>query len=118
VEYKHGKMRTEEEYEIQLCAQAMCLEEMFHTTIPEGALYFITSHRRKPVALTQELRDRVRFTVERVEAFRRSFSVPAAEYGPKCKRCSILEICMPKLRTSAEDYCRALAQNAQKMEQL
>ena len=42
VEYKHGKIRAEREYEIQLCAQAMCLEEMFQTSIPEGAIYYIT----------------------------------------------------------------------------
>ena len=46
VEYKHGTVRQEEEYQIQLCAQAMCLEEMFHTTIPEGALFFISSQTR------------------------------------------------------------------------
>lgn len=46
VEYKHGKLRDESEYKIQLCAQAMCLEEMYHTIIPTGALFFITAHRR------------------------------------------------------------------------
>ena len=59
IEYKHGKLRKEDEYEIQLCAQAMCLEEMFRTSIPEGAIYYIRSHRRQPVALTAELRERV-----------------------------------------------------------
>lgn len=57
--YKHGKVRTEEEYELQLCAQAMCLEEMYQTSICEGALFYISSHRRFPVKLTEELRERV-----------------------------------------------------------
>ena len=59
VEYKHGKLRAEQEYEVQLCAQAMCLEEMFQTQIPEGAIYYITSHRRYPVSFTAELRSLV-----------------------------------------------------------
>ena len=46
VEYKHGSVREEPEYNIQLCAQAMCLEEMYHTHIPSGAIFFITAHRR------------------------------------------------------------------------
>lgn len=49
VEYKHGKLRDEREYKIQLCAQAMCLEEMYHTTILEGAIFYISSHRRQLV---------------------------------------------------------------------
>lgn len=118
VEYKHGKSRTEEEYEIQLCAQAMCLEEMFQTEIPEGAIFYITSHRRVPVILTRELRDSVRSTIEQVDALRKSFTVPPAEFGPKCKRCSLKDACMPELRTSAEDYCRELAKNAQGVEPL
>ena len=43
VEYKHGKLREEREYNIQLCAQAMCLEEMYHTTITEGAIFYLSS---------------------------------------------------------------------------
>lgn len=60
VEYKHGSLREEESYQLQLCAQAMCLEEMFHTTIEEGALFFISSHRRLPVLLDEALREQVR----------------------------------------------------------
>ena len=53
VEYKHGKIRDESEYKIQLCAEAMCLEEMYHTTIPAGALFYITAHRRVDVELDE-----------------------------------------------------------------
>ena len=73
IEYKHGRLRTEEEYEIQLCAQAMCLEEMFGTRIPEGAIYYVNSHRRMPVELTEELRRAVQETVRQLEELRRSF---------------------------------------------
>ena len=75
VEYKNGKLREEEEYERQLCAQAMCLEEMYQTSIPEGAIFYISSHRRKPVAFTEALRDHVRDTVQQLEEIRRCKAV-------------------------------------------
>lgn len=112
VEYKHGKLRSEREYEIQLCAQAMCLEEMFHTRIPEGSIYYITSHRRYPVPLTEELRSLVREMIEKVESVRRSFSIPSAEYSTKCKACSLYEICLPRAQQSASGYCSQLRREA------
>ena len=112
VEYKHGKLRAEQEYEIQLCAQAMCLEEMFGAQIPEGAIYYITSHRRYPVPLTQALRGLVRETVRNIESFRRSFSVPPAVPGAKCRACSLRELCLPGVQRSAAGYCMQLRREA------
>ena len=112
VEYKHGKLRSEREYEIQLCAQAMCLEEMFQTQILEGAIYYITSHRRYSVPLTAELRGLVKETIQRVESFRRSFSIPPAEYGTKCKACSLKEKCLPDVQRSASGYCMQMRKEA------
>lgn len=94
------------------CAQAMCLEEMFQTQIPEGAIYYITSHRRYPVSFTAELRSLVKETIERIEAFRRSFSIPPAEYGAKCKACSLREHCLPSVQRSASGYCMQLRKEA------
>ena len=62
IEYKHGKLRTEPEYELQLCAQAMCLEEMFDCRIDSGAVFFINSHRRKEVIFDAAMRSNVRQT--------------------------------------------------------
>lgn len=73
VEYKHGKLREEREYEIQLCAQAMCLEEMYHTTIPEGAIFYISSHRRKKVVLDDALRNLVFATAGELRRIRDTF---------------------------------------------
>ena len=112
VEFKHGIVREEEEYEIQLCAQAMCLEEMYHTEIPEGAIFYISSHRRLPVQLTEALRQRVRETILVLDRVRKEFAIPPAVYGPKCRKCSILASCMPKLQASAESYCAQLALEA------
>lgn len=112
VEYKHGSMRKENEYEIQLCAQAMCLEEMFQTSILEGALFYISSHRRLPVQLTEELRTKTRRTAFALRNIRESLSVPNANYSEKCKRCSLQEYCMPRTKASARAYCNALEAEA------
>lgn len=118
VEYKHGILRSEREYEMQLCAQAMCLEEMFHTQIPEGAIYYITSHRRYPVPLTEELRELVKETIGKIESFRRSFTIPPAEYGAKCRACSLREHCQPDVQQSALGYCTQLRKEAMEEEAL
>ena len=112
VEYKHGSVREEEEYQIQLCAQAMCLEEMFHTDIPEGSIFFISSHRRMPVSLDDTLRAKTRKAAETLHRIRQELLVPQAEYCATCKRCSLRELCMPKVRASARNYCRALEREA------
>ncbi len=117
IEYKHGKVRAEEEYEVQLCAQAMCLEEMYHTSIPEGALFYTSSHRRYPVSFTEELREKVSHYIAQLRDIRDKMVTPAADYGAKCKRCSLREICMPEVGCSAEKYCRELAMAAKGAEE-
>ena len=112
VEYKHGTVRQEEEYQIQLCAQAMCLEEMFHTTIPEGALFFISSHRRVPVPLDEALRMRTEAMAAALWDIRHRLTVPAAQYSTKCRRCSLRELCMPKGKLSAKNYLLQLQTEA------
>lgn len=116
VEYKHGKLRDEQEYEIQLCAQAMCLEEMYHTTIAEGAIFYISSHRRQRVVLDEPLRRLVLETAKELHHIRESLSVPVARYSEKCKRCSLLEYCMPAVGHSARAYCQKLTQEAKEVE--
>lgn len=118
VEYKNGKLRDEEEYELQLCAQAMCLEEMYGTAIPEGAIFYISSHRRKTVEFTDALRERVRETIRQLEDIRRSYSIPPAIAGPKCKRCSLRELCLPDAARSAKKYCDKLAKEAMEVDAL
>ena len=118
VEYKHGTVRDEWEYELQLCAQAMCLEEMFQTEIPEGALFYITSHRRLTVALTPELRAGVEEMVRKLDSLRKNYILPAAQYGPKCRSCSLHDLCMPRTATSAKGYCAALEREAKEVEPL
>lgn len=97
---------------MQLCAQAMCLEEMFQTQISEGSIYYITSHRRYSVPFTTELRDLVKKTVQEIESFRRGFFVPPAKPGAKCKACSLREDCLPGVQHSALEYCAQLRREA------
>lgn len=112
IEYKHGSVREEEEYCVQLCAQAMCMEEMFHTSIPEGALYFISSHRRLTVPLDTTLRSQVEALAQELHRIRTELTVPTAVYSAKCRRCSLNELCMPKVKSSAASYLQQLRQEA------
>lgn len=118
VESKHGKLREEEEYNMQLCAQAMCLEEMYGTTIEEGAIYYVSSHRRQTVQFTKDLRDKVLLTVQTLRQVHSTYVVPPAEKSAKCKRCSLREICMPELPLSAKFYCKSLQEEAIREETL
>ena len=115
VEYKHGTVRDEPEYKLQLCAQAMCLEERYHTEIPEGALYFISAHRRLRVPLDSTLRKQVEEMAQRLRDLRMQLRIPPAAYGPKCRRCSLQEYCMPKTKVSAQSYCRTLKAEAEEV---
>lgn len=112
VEYKNGRLRDEAEYALQLCAQAMCLEEMYQATIPEGAIFYISSHRRMAVPFTDALREQVRGTIRQLEDIRRNYRIPPADPGPKCKRCSLRELCLPDAGCSAKSYCGKLANEA------
>lgn len=105
IEYKHGRARTEPEYEIQLCAQAICLEEMYQIHIPKGALFYIASHQRIAIPLTPALREK---TIQTAHSLMECFlarSLPPALNGPKCKKCSLREECMPQLHRSAKKFC-------------
>ena len=106
------KKYMEETYQIQLCAQAMCMEEMFHTTIPEGALFFISSHRRMVVPLDTALRSRTEELAQELHQIRTELTVPPAVYSSKCRRCSLNELCMPKVKASAESYLQQLRREA------
>lgn len=112
VEYKHGSVRDEFEYKLQLCAQAMCLEEAYHADIPAGAIFFISAHKRSLVSFDSALRQQVRSTALQLHAVRDALTVPPAEYSAKCQRCSLREYCMPKAKASARKYCLKLAQEA------
>ena len=97
VEYKHGRPMAGDADRAQLCAQAMCLEEMLSADIPEGALFYGETRRREPVEFTPELRGTVtRAFSEMHELYRRAYT-PKVKPAAHCKSCSLNEICLPKL---------------------
>lgn len=108
IEYKHGIVRNEFEYQIQLCAQAMCLEEMFKYKIQKGALFFIDAHRRNEILLSNKLRSKVMAGAEALQNIMDTQKIPSAEYSKKCKKCSLLNYCQPKVNFSANNYCNQL----------
>ena len=106
VEYKRGRPDPTGADEWQLCAQALCLEEMFVTSIPEGAIYYGELRRRQRVELTPGLRGEVRDAIaEMHNLFERGYT-PRAIPKKACGGCSLREICQPDLLTasSASDY--------------
>jgi len=97
VDYKRGKMRHEEGYEAQLCAQAMCLEEMLGVVVPEGAIYYGKPRRRLIVAFDEPLRVMTREAASSLHELVASGKTPHAKFENKCDSCSLIDLCMPKI---------------------
>ena len=97
VEYKRGKPKKNDCDRIQLCAQALCLEERLNTRIEFGALYYGTSGRRTAVELDSDLRSTTIDACHELHGLLNSRTTPMAESGPKCRSCSLKDICMPEL---------------------
>jgi CRISPR-associated exonuclease Cas4 len=96
VEYKRGAARDIQCYKVQLCAQAICLEEMLNTRIPEGALFLGERQQRSSVAFTDALRSETEEVCHDVQRLFSSGVTPPAEYSKRCSSCSLLEACLPK----------------------
>lgn len=97
VEYKHGDGDAKEADELQLCAQAMCLEGMLCCEIPEGYLFYAEVRRRTKIPFTEELRDRVRRMFDEMHRLYARGYTPTVKKRPGCKSCSLREICLPEL---------------------
>jgi CRISPR-associated exonuclease Cas4 len=97
VEYKKGKRRKWDNDDVQLCAQAFCLEEMFSVTVPEGFIYHAGSKRRRKVSFDESLRSETKRTIEAVRALIANREVPPAVLKPRCDGCSLRSVCLPEL---------------------
>jgi CRISPR-associated exonuclease Cas4 len=107
VEYKRGKTKKGDYDRIQLCAQAICLEEMLQCCIKEADLYYGETRRRETVALDQQLRDEVRRLSEFMHRLHREGLTPKPDMKLSvCKKCSMFDICLPNMRkkTSVKSY--------------
>lgn len=97
VEFKRGKPKIDSCDEIQLCAQALCLEEMLNTKISEGYFFYGKPRRRHRVEFTVELRNKTEDLTKRLHQLFLQNQTPIAKYEKKCDSCSLFEICMPKI---------------------
>lgn len=114
VEYKRGVPKQDGCDELQLCAQAMCLEEMLCCEIPEGALYYGEPRRRLRVSLTKELREEVHSDAAQMHALYRRGHTPRVRRTKSCNACSLKELCLPGLQKSGSvrDYLRRHMEDA------
>lgn len=102
VEYKRGKPKENNADELQLCAQAMCLEEMFQTSVPEGFLYYGENRRRSHVAFADTLRKEVdKMAAEMHDLFKKGYT-PNVKPTKQCKACSLENLCVPKLQKTVK----------------
>ena len=97
VEYKKGKPKLTLEDKLQLTAQALCLEEMFSTQVPEGALFYGETRRREKIEITEELRREVMIMFQEMHHYYDRKYTPKVKYSKSCNACSLKEICLPKL---------------------
>lgn len=106
VEYKRGKPKEHDADVLQLCAQAVCLEEMLVCQVPKGYLYYGETKRRLEVLFDEELRKKVVDCFEKMHRLFEKNHTPKVKTTKACKACSLSEVCLPKLnkKLSVADY--------------
>ena len=113
VEYKKGKRRQFDNDDAQLCAQALCLEEMFDVKIERGAVFHAASKRRRDVEFTAELRQLTENAIAELHTMLNNQlstinpQLPQAVFKPACEECSIFDICLPKMTSLPNSLARA-----------
>ena len=109
VEYKRGKPKKDDSDILQLCAQAMCLEEMLCCEIPEAHLFYDEIHRREKIVLTPQMRRDVQSMFDEMHGYYERGYTPKVKTGKKCNSCSLKDLCLPKLlrKPSVESYYEA-----------
>jgi CRISPR-associated exonuclease Cas4 len=113
IEFKRGKPKAHRADEVQLCAQALCLEEMTGCAAPEGALFYGETKRRETVAFDVELRALTEAAAAELSAMFASRVTPQANYrAARCRACSLIEPCMPRIARRAVADWRARALDA------
>lgn len=111
VEYKRGRPKKENWDKVQLCAQALCLEEMLDLAVPAGALFYGKTRRRVDVVFDRNLRGETETTAQRLHGLIASLHTPPPVYTKRCEKCSFLDRCLPKLgnkRHSVRDYLKGV----------
>ena len=114
VEYKRGKPKPDHSDSIQLCAQAMCLEEMLSVSVPQGALFYGKTRRRLDVAFDETLRKETEETANKAHQLIESGTTPPPVYAKRCESCSLIGECLPKKigkRTSVKRYLMSMMES-------
>ena len=106
VEYKHGKKREKLHDDLQLAAQAVCLEEMTGKPVPKGAIYHHGSRRRREVEINAALRQQMLETIAAIRTMLASGQLPPPVNDKRCKECSLIEICQPQAMADKADQQR------------
>ncbi len=101
IEYKRGAHRIELPDDLQLCGQALCLEEMLGVPVERGAVYSLKSRHRRELAFTEDLRSHTYSAIDQIRKMLRDGDVPPPIYDDKCKFCSLLPVCSPEMLTTA-----------------
>ncbi|WP_295389638.1 CRISPR-associated protein Cas4 [uncultured Thiodictyon sp.] len=108
VEYKHGPKKKHINDDLQLAAQALCLEEMFGREVPKGAIFHAASKRRREVVITAELRRSVAETADAIRAMLASGQLPPPVNDRRCEQCSLNAICEPTITAATRRHRTAL----------
>lgn len=110
VEFKSGEPKEDISDKVQLCAQAICLEEMLNITIKQGAFFYGKIRRRNIVDIDEELRTQTENIILAVRQIVASKKIPIAEFQTKCRNCSLQSICQPKAmnKRKLENYIKDL----------
>ncbi len=114
VEYKRGKPKQDYTDRVQLCAQALCLEEMMAVQIPKGALFYGQTKHRQEVEFDCTLRKKTEDAAKELHSLISSGNTPKPEYSRKCTNCSLVDICLPKISRKASNYLMKMIDEAEK----
>lgn len=118
IEYKRGRPKRDPVDEAQLCAQAMCLEEMLSVAIPRGFLYYGKTRHREPVELTGELRRLVREAAAEMHAYMARGYTPRVKISKACRACSLANVCLPDLQARTVAASTYIRQQIEEVERL
>lgn len=112
VEYKRGKPKVDDRDIVQLCAQAICLEEMLKVSISAGAIYYAETRKRESIEFTKPYRHRVEELLSQMSYYYENAITPRAVYKQHCKQCSLFELCQPRLSSlGAKSAAHYIEQN-------
>jgi CRISPR-associated exonuclease Cas4 len=118
VEYKRGKSKPNDCDTVQLCAQALCLEEMLGPPIERGAIFYGNPRRRLEIVFTPELRGRTEELAATMHRLYRNRETPAAIPGPYCRNCSLVDVCLPQATAHEDGAARWVARQLRSLQEV